>query len=847
MVYDPIRDCEVPSPSVASATSAEPWRYPNPNSHPPSTPSERDPRDAQHYPPSSSDAHPRANPARQLSFSNPAFSPTPPQHPTPGGSLRGLLNDPSPAAGAHVQHGQEYRPRREVERTVSVTSATSLPEDAEDHRPRLRNILNDSGPGPVPPRHTGSASPRSRASHDGFMQPPPHSGTLQPQGHSTSSRSASTSAASHSPMPQFSPPPQHTGAPHGYHAPPHESPGLHPGYAVAYGEQPPRGQRHMLPPQQPIHPQEHYDFDRRTPGYPVPPDVRSPSMSISPRSQHQPLAYATSRPGSSASTSNPFGYQPRQETLSPVVSSRRMSEEQRPTSASSAASRRHTEPTPQHPPPPKSRQSSTPSGGAAYVPRATPYHSPSPIPQRLAYRPSPSGPSSVHRPIHSDEIAHLRALAASNNPLRQNKKAAYKPPPSWSNTPRRSLPAESDTSYFPVQEDPHRGSMGASGGSMGRPSITPTPGGPVQGYPPAWEDGQAHAQAQRLQKGGSVGAGPSAGNGNGDTGLGRRKRGLEEEQDGPDVARRKVQDARGQYTGVVASVANHYNARPEVGVAHREFSPIIGLKKFNNWVKSVLIGKFAHRPRGRVLDVGCGKGGDLNKWKQARIGLYVGLDLASTSVEQAADRYHRLNKPGFDGFFYAHDCFSRPLGEILPPNLQEPDLYDNVTMQFCMHYAFESASKARMMMENVSRYLRSGGVFIGTIPNAEFLLDRLADVPEDAEELRFGNSCYYVEFAERRHQGVYGHQYSFYLTDAVEDVPEYLVHWENFESLAYEYGLKLVYRRNFADILDEEKGTRDFGPLLGKMGVINDDGESAMDVDQWEAANLYMAFAFEKM
>jgi mRNA (guanine-N7-)-methyltransferase len=71
------------------------------------------------------------------------------------------------------------------------------------------------------------------------------------------------------------------------------------------------------------------------------------------------------------------------------------------------------------------------------------------------------------------------------------------------------------------------------------------------------------------------------------------------------------------------------NSRPEVGVQHRELSPIIGLKKFNNWIKSVLIGKFAfrggNRPGANVLDLGCGKGGDLNKWKQARIRLYVGM------------------------------------------------------------------------------------------------------------------------------------------------------------------------------------------------------------------------------
>jgi mRNA (guanine-N7-)-methyltransferase len=43
-------------------------------------------------------------------------------------------------------------------------------------------------------------------------------------------------------------------------------------------------------------------------------------------------------------------------------------------------------------------------------------------------------------------------------------------------------------------------------------------------------------------------------------------------------------------------------------------------------------------------------------------------------------------------------------------------------MQFCMHYAFESVPKARMMLENVSKHLRKGGVFLGTIPNADLLL-----------------------------------------------------------------------------------------------------------------------------
>ena len=67
---------------------------------------------------------------------------------------------------------------------------------------------------------------------------------------------------------------------------------------------------------------------------------------------------------------------------------------------------------------------------------------------------------------------------------------------------------------------------------------------------------------------------------------------------------------------------------------------MFGLKNFNHWLKSVLIHKFAHEPlqnshtvlpsergafHGRVLDLGCGKGGDLQKWAKARIRDYVGV------------------------------------------------------------------------------------------------------------------------------------------------------------------------------------------------------------------------------
>lgn len=182
-------------------------------------------------------------------------------------------------------------------------------------------------------------------------------------------------------------------------------------------------------------------------------------------------------------------------------------------------------------------------------------------------------------------------------------------------------------------------------------------------------------------------------------------------------------------------------------------SPIIGLKYFNNWVKSVLITRFAHPAlalsqssgpgggRGKVLDLGCGKGGDLTKWAKARIKELVCagklllaslscpfvpdntifVDIAEVSVNQARERWQTLPNRRIDAAFAAIDCYTESLSNAFPPErLAQP--FDVVSMQFCMHYAFETSLKARCMLRNVSQHLRKGGVFIGTIPNADQLL-----------------------------------------------------------------------------------------------------------------------------
>ena len=103
-------------------------------------------------------------------------------------------------------------------------------------------------------------------------------------------------------------------------------------------------------------------------------------------------------------------------------------------------------------------------------------------------------------------------------------------------------------------------------------------------------------------------------------------------------------------------------------------------------------------------------------------------DIAEISIDQARERYTTLRAPKFAAYFAAADCYNEPLSVSLPPGMYQTVFpptgqpFDVVSMQFCMHYAFESETKARMMLANVSSNMRQGGVFIGTIPNSAQLL-----------------------------------------------------------------------------------------------------------------------------
>ncbi|QGA14035.1 hypothetical protein EYB26_001687 [Talaromyces marneffei] len=381
--------------------------------------------------------------------------------------------------------------------------------------------------------------------------------------------------------------------------------------------------------------------------------------------------------------------------------------------------------------------------------------------------------------------------------------------------------------------------------------------------------------------------------------------------------------------GVHDVVRQHYNAVPERGREWRKTdSKIKGLRSFNNWIKSTVIQKFSpdeeflssktgtkewaadaggppvERKKLLVVDLGCGKGGDLGKWQQAPqpVDLYVGLDPAEISIEQARDRYNAMrnqrnqrNRRGnalFHAEFHPKDCFGEWLGDLriiqevgIDANVG-PDAnlmnarwggggFDVVVSMFTMHYAFESEQKARQMLQNVAGALKKGGRFIGVGPNSDVISANIAEYhkkrkaekeanPKDEaavedgevaeeEKLEWGNSIYRVRFpGATPEDGVFrppfGWKYSYFMEEAVEEIPEYVVPWEAFRYLTTEYNLELVYRKPFLEIWHEEKDDPELGPLSERMGVrARGGGELLVSDEELDAASFYHAFVFQKV
>ncbi|XP_050425646.1 mRNA cap guanine-N7 methyltransferase [Adelges cooleyi] len=326
---------------------------------------------------------------------------------------------------------------------------------------------------------------------------------------------------------------------------------------------------------------------------------------------------------------------------------------------------------------------------------------------------------------------------------------------------------------------------------------------------------------------------------------------------------------------LAATIVRHYD-NGENDLSARNESRILYLRNFNNWVKSTLIKETAsifnedlHGGKLNVLDLACGKGGDLNKWRNTScMENLVAVDISPGSIANCQSRYEDMKKRNryiFKAKFIVADCTRVPINKAFINPRARLHL---VSCQFAFHYCFESFQQTRCMLNNVSSNLCKGGYFIGTIPDANEIVRRL----KENGGKKFGNSVYNIEFeCDTDKLPLFGAKYNFHL-EGVVDCPEFLVHFPLLEELAKSYGLELKMKMKFSEYF-EKYYSKDlnflnritalelYPPREGNnvMGMTEDyvkaeqflkanDTRSigTLTQSEWEVATLYMVFRFEK-
>jgi mRNA (guanine-N7-)-methyltransferase len=257
----------------------------------------------------------------------------------------------------------------------------------------------------------------------------------------------------------------------------------------------------------------------------------------------------------------------------------------------------------------------------------------------------------------------------------------------------------------------------------------------------------------------------------------------------------------------------------------RDSGPGAKLKTFHNDIKKLLYQTFAPNVSS-LLDLGCGRGGDIHKWKHSGIKFVKAIDLSPMSIEEAKNRYSKMKSPGeLQVHFETMDLrFSQ---------LHNLGVFDAVSCMFAFHYFFESEDILRNVLSNISSHLKSNGFFFGCVARGVNVLTLLNNREE------FKSSCLQIT----RHQEepkCFGSMYQFTLQDTVteETSHEYLVFENVLTEVATDYALVpvLEYPNQFKHMVN-----------LQNLGVLKQFLPNFTEHDFCEASKVFSIFAFRKL
>lgn len=168
-----------------------------------------------------------------------------------------------------------------------------------------------------------------------------------------------------------------------------------------------------------------------------------------------------------------------------------------------------------------------------------------------------------------------------------------------------------------------------------------------------------------------------------------------------------------------------------------KINDIENLRKFHNYIKTnLIINACLQTNATSLLDIACGRGGDLQKWLNYKLNLKYVLAFDShkesifssikkgNTFDGAIARFlnlknHYKGKLPFINFKHLNILDSNILNKI--NQIDSNKIYDVISCQFALHYFSENDKILNNVLHIISSKLKKNGLFIGTATDGDLI------------------------------------------------------------------------------------------------------------------------------
>jgi len=255
---------------------------------------------------------------------------------------------------------------------------------------------------------------------------------------------------------------------------------------------------------------------------------------------------------------------------------------------------------------------------------------------------------------------------------------------------------------------------------------------------------------------------------------------------------------------------------------------IENLRKFHNFIKlNIIIDSCKKTNAKNLLDIACGRGGDLQKWLNNKINLkYI---LAFDSHKESI--FSSLKKgDDFDGAIARFQNIKQSYKGKMPfinfKNLNILDVkileklnsidsnkeYDVISCQFALHYFNKNQLILNNTLKIISLKLKKGGLFIGTSTDGDLMYKILNNGNVNIPMLTlikkdFNNYLFYIQTEKSKTVT----RQNYFELQGVSS--EFYIFKENLKNIALQHNLQLVEYKSFYEWYQIYKKTQAFQQL----------------------------------